>query len=73
MQAYIFCILQHIGTKLCNFTNFRKLFNAVVMNFTNFNIFKNFGYNAIGLFPSTEEFLLMEAPKNFFPRKKLNA
>ncbi len=33
-QGYIFHILQHFTTKLCNFTNFRMLFNAVVMNFT---------------------------------------
>ena len=34
LQAYIFHILQHFATKLCNFTNFRTLFNAVIMNFT---------------------------------------
>ena len=38
LQAYIFHILQHFATKLCNFTNFRTLFNAVLMNFT-FSIF----------------------------------
>ena len=34
LHAYIFRILQHFAIKLCNFTNFRTLFNAVVMNFT---------------------------------------
>ena len=29
-----FLLLQHFASKLCNFTNFRTLFNAVVMNFT---------------------------------------
>ena len=33
-SSYIFYILQHFATKLCNFTNFRTFFNAVVMNFT---------------------------------------
>ena len=33
-SSYIFCILQHFANKLCNFTNFRTLFNDVVMNFT---------------------------------------
>ena len=35
----IFCILQHFATKICNFTNFRMLFNCVVMNFTIISIF----------------------------------
>jgi hypothetical protein len=30
---YIFLILQHFATKLCNFTNFNMLFLAVVMDF----------------------------------------
>jgi hypothetical protein len=32
-QGYIFRILQHFATKLCNFTNFNMLFLAVVMEF----------------------------------------
>jgi hypothetical protein len=32
-QGYIFRILQHFATKLCNFTNFNMLFVAVVMDF----------------------------------------
>jgi hypothetical protein len=32
-QGYIFLILQHFATKLCNFTNFNMLFLAVVMDF----------------------------------------
>ena len=32
-QGYIFRILQHFATKLCNFTNFNMLFLAVVMDF----------------------------------------
>jgi hypothetical protein len=32
-QVYIFLILQHFATKLCNFTNFNMLFLAVVMDF----------------------------------------
>jgi hypothetical protein len=32
-QGYIFRILQHFATKLCNFTNFSTLFLAVVMDF----------------------------------------
>ena len=35
-QGYIFHILQHFTTKLCDFTNFRMLFNPVVLNFPNF-------------------------------------
>ena len=34
LQGHIFHILQHFATKLCGFTKFRMLFNAVVMNFT---------------------------------------
>ena len=34
LQDHIFHILQHFATKLCNFTKFRMLFNAVVMIFT---------------------------------------
>jgi hypothetical protein len=30
-EGYIFCILQHFATKLCNFTNFSMLFLAVVI------------------------------------------
>jgi hypothetical protein len=30
LQGYIFRILQHFATKLCNFTNFSMLFRAVV-------------------------------------------
>ena len=33
LQGYIFRILQHFATKLCNFTNFRMLFLSVVMHF----------------------------------------
>jgi hypothetical protein len=33
LQGYIFHILQHFATKLCNFTNFNMLFLAVVMDF----------------------------------------
>ena len=40
MQGYIFLILQHFATKLCNFTNFRTLFNAVVINFPTSTFFK---------------------------------
>ena len=32
-RAIIFRILQHFATKLCNFTNFKMLFLAVVMDF----------------------------------------
>ena len=32
-QGYIFRILQHFATNLCNFTNFKMLFLAVVMDF----------------------------------------
>jgi hypothetical protein len=32
-QGYIFLILHHFATKLCNFTNFNMLFLAVVMDF----------------------------------------
>ena len=31
LQAYIFRILQHFATKLCNFTHFSMLFLAVVI------------------------------------------
>jgi hypothetical protein len=31
LQGYIFRILQHFATKLCNFTNFSMLFLAVVI------------------------------------------
>ena len=34
LQGHIFHILQHFATKLCNFTKFRMVFNAMVMNFT---------------------------------------
>ena len=40
-QGYIFHILQHFTTKLCNFTNFNMLFNTVVLNFTISKIFKS--------------------------------
>ena len=40
LQGYIFLILQHFATKLCNFTNFRMLFNAVVWNFPTSTFFK---------------------------------
>ena len=40
LQGCIFLILQHFATKLCNFTNFRMLFNAVVMNFPISTFFK---------------------------------
>jgi hypothetical protein len=30
LQGYIFLILQHFATKLCNFTNFSMIFLAVV-------------------------------------------
>ena len=33
LQGYIFRVLQHFTTKLCNFTNFKMLFLAVVMDF----------------------------------------
>ena len=33
LKCYIFRILQHFATKLCNFTNFRMLFLAVVIDF----------------------------------------
>ena len=33
LQGYIFRILQHFATKLCNFTNYKMLFLAVVMDF----------------------------------------
>ncbi len=39
-QGYIFHILQHFTTKLCNFTKFKMLFNAVIMNFTISKFFK---------------------------------
>ncbi len=39
-QGYIFHILQHFSTKLYNFTKFKMLFNAVVMNFTISKFFK---------------------------------
>ena len=32
-HCYIFFILQHFATKLCNFTNFQMLFLAVVIDF----------------------------------------
>jgi hypothetical protein len=32
-QGYIFFILQHLATKLCNFTHFNMLFPAMVMDF----------------------------------------
>ena len=28
-QGYIFCILQHLVTKFCTFTNFNKLFTGI--------------------------------------------
>jgi hypothetical protein len=31
LQGYIFRILQHVATKLCNFTHFSMLFLAVVI------------------------------------------
>jgi hypothetical protein len=31
LQGYIFRILQHFATKLCNFTNFSMLFLVVVI------------------------------------------
>jgi hypothetical protein len=31
LQGYIFRILQHFATKLCNFTNFSMLFLAVLI------------------------------------------
>ena len=40
LHRVIFHILQHFTTKLCNFTKFRMLFNAVVMNFTIAKCFK---------------------------------
>ena len=39
-QAYIFHILQRFATKHCNFTNFRMLFNAVIINFPISTFFK---------------------------------
>ena len=39
-QGYIFHILQHFTTKLCNFTKFKMLVNAVVMNFAISKFFK---------------------------------
>jgi hypothetical protein len=33
LQGYIFRILQHFATKLCNFTKFNILFLAVLMDF----------------------------------------
>ena len=36
----MFHILQRFATKLCNFTNFRMLFNAVVINFPISTFFK---------------------------------
>ena len=33
LQGNIFRILQHFATKLCNFSNFKMLFLAVVMDF----------------------------------------
>ena len=47
VQAYISHVLQHLAIKLCNFTKFRKLFNAVVINFAIY-FFRNFIYYAIG-------------------------
>ena len=32
-HCYIFLILQHFATKLCNFTNLKMLFLAVVIDF----------------------------------------
>jgi hypothetical protein len=32
-QGYIFRILQHFATKLCNFTNSKTLYLAVVLDF----------------------------------------
>ena len=34
LQGHIFLTLEHFATKLCNFTKFRMLINAVTMNFT---------------------------------------
>jgi hypothetical protein len=28
-QGYIFRILQHLATKVCNFTNFNKIFTVI--------------------------------------------
>ena len=39
---YFHDILQHFTTKLCNFTNFRMFFDAVVMNFPILKFFCNF-------------------------------
>ncbi len=36
IAGYIFRILQHVATKLCNFTNFKMLFLAVVMGISFF-------------------------------------
>jgi hypothetical protein len=33
IQNYIFLILQQFGTKLCNFTHFKMLFPAMVVDF----------------------------------------
>ncbi len=33
LQGYIFRVLQHFATKLCNFTHFKMLFLAMVMDF----------------------------------------
>jgi hypothetical protein len=42
-QGYIFRVLQHLATKLCNFSNFGMLFNAVIMNciISNFCLLSN--------------------------------
>ena len=50
LQGYIFLILQHFATKLCNFSNYRMLFNAVVVNFHISTFFQNSVHNAIGPF-----------------------
>ncbi len=47
-QGYIFHLLQHFTTTLCNFTKFKMLFNAVIIYFYYFEIFQNFVHYAIG-------------------------
>ena len=37
LEAYIFCILQYFATKLGNFTNFKMLFQVVVIDFIPFD------------------------------------
>ena len=49
LHAVVFFILQHFGTELCNFINFRTLFNAVVMIVLFQYFYKNFVYYATGL------------------------